>query len=407
MLTGQPSRVRTVYNRVRLGFDRPRPLDFDLNSIANRIRNLKDNNALLRRRAAAALATYGPEAKEAIPPLIETLDDQDADVSLVAVNALVSIGNEAQPALVKALHHSKPRVRAGAWSALTRMGPAAKTVLPDVLAILSNPKEESLARQSAARAVAAIGMEASDAIPALLDALKDADDPLRNAAALALPAIGPENGGVVKGLAAALRDAKFPQGELGAAQALRSLGPRARNAIPDLMAVSENATYTTDVRAAAVYSFAEMGVEARPAVKRLAGLLRDGGQPEKLRIAVAQTLGLLRTEGKPALAALNEVLRDPNSPGALSAEATRALAPMEQEGLQVLILLVNEGNTTAQVTSIQLLQNLVEGAKSAIPALMEAAAQDKDPEVRRMANNAARSIQAGGSKARGRMPKDD
>src|SRR5260370_31390185 len=74
---GQPARVRDAFGRVRLGFDRPRPEGFDLNSVANRARDLRDTDAFVRRRAATALAAHGPDAKDAIPALVEALADTD------------------------------------------------------------------------------------------------------------------------------------------------------------------------------------------------------------------------------------------------------------------------------------------------------------------------------------------
>jgi HEAT repeat protein len=402
-LNGQPIRIRTTYNRVRLGFDGPRSDDLDLNSVANRIGDLRGGNPAVRRHAASALAAYGPEAKAAVTPLIEVLDDGNSDVNGTVVNALVRIGVGAQPALVKALHHDAPRVRTGAWAALTNMGAAAKPVLPDLLAILGDPKEELAARQASARAIAAMGATGAEAVPSLLAQLSSDNDAMRYAAAQALPSVGATNADAVKALAAALKDAKFPEGERGAAEALRTLGSRAAPAVPDILAVCESGTYTGDVRAAAVRALATMETEARPAVRPLVDLLADGGHPEKVRVAAAETLGALRLEGKVALSTLNEILRDPNLPPALSGEGAKALTRMGPEGIQVLTLLVNEGNPKAKLAAIQALSTFGEAAKSAMPALVQAANQDKDAEVRQGAGRAINVIQAGGGRGRGKV----
>jgi HEAT repeat protein len=395
-----PNRVRDAYSRVRLGFD-PRPAGFDLNSVANRIEDLKDRDVLLRRRAANALAVHGAAAKSAIPALIDALAD-DNTVCNHARTALVRIGTDALPALLKTLRHTNARSRDQAWMTLAQMGAAAKPVLPDVVAALRDPKEPSNARQSATRVLAAMGLEGAGGVPALLEALKSNDDALRFAAAQALPSLSRDDE-VVAGLIAALKDKQYPQGAVGAAQALRTLGTIAVKALPDLVSVLDDRTYAEDVRIAAAWGCANMGKAARDALKPYAKILKDPGQPAKLRIAVAQTLAALGTEATPALAAFAEILRDVSLPDELSIQATNSLPALGQQGMQVLVLLVHEGNDKAKLMAIQNLQNQGENAKIAIPALMEAAVQDQDPEVRKQANAAAQCIQSGGGRGRGKF----
>jgi HEAT repeat protein len=402
LTTGQPHRARDVFARVRLGFDRPRAEGYDLNSVANRTRNLKDKNAVIRRRAANALAAYGPDAKAAVSALVEALGDGDDQVRAPVIGALVRVGPAAQPALVKAVHHTSPTVREGAWTSLCAMGAAAKPVLPEMVAILRDPKEEWTTRLWSTRVLARMGEEGAEAAPALLEALKGPDDMVRGAAASALPAVGREDADVVPALVAAVKDAKYPQGAVSSAAALRALGPGAAKTTDDLLAVLEDVAYPEGIRCAVALTFAGMGAEAKPAVGRLAKVLKDPRQPEKVRVAVAETLGALGVQAVDGLGALNEILRDRSLPPGLTGEATKALGSMGREGQQVLILLVNEGNSTAKLTAIQILLN--QGATAALPALVEAATADDDAEVRDKAAAAARAIQAGGyGKGRGKV----
>lgn len=67
------------------------------NEVQRDIEALKGPDVEVRRAAARALGDIGPEAKEAVPELIEALNDEDMD--LIAVWALGRIG----PAAVAAV----------------------------------------------------------------------------------------------------------------------------------------------------------------------------------------------------------------------------------------------------------------------------------------------------------------
>jgi HEAT repeat protein len=82
---------------------------------------------LVREHAAEALGDIGPEAKEAVPPLIEVLKDKE------------------------------PRVRRDAARSLGQIGPAAKVAAPQLAALLKD--EDANVREAAARALRQLAVE--------------------------------------------------------------------------------------------------------------------------------------------------------------------------------------------------------------------------------------------------------
>ena len=72
-------RVRAVLDKVRIGFDKPRPADFDLDSAATRVRGLRAADVTVRRCSAEFLAYLKPSDAAAIAALVTALDDEDLD----------------------------------------------------------------------------------------------------------------------------------------------------------------------------------------------------------------------------------------------------------------------------------------------------------------------------------------
>ncbi len=153
-----------------------------------------DNN--IRLSAALILGDIGKEAKTAIPALIATLQDEDAAVRGNAAASLGSISSEVEakaaiPVLTKALEDSDIVVRRNAAVALGRIGiegtPFAVSAL--LKSLLEDP--DSVVRGNAATSLGTGGSESKRAIPALIEALKDADQTVRKRAASALRKIGP------------------------------------------------------------------------------------------------------------------------------------------------------------------------------------------------------------------------
>src|SRR5882672_1444287 len=94
----------------------------------------------VREEAASALGTIGPSATNAVPALIEALNDEKPRVQWAAAAALGNIGPDAKaavPALIKRVE----RLDAGneeELKALGKIGFAAKTAIPAIIAHMRN-----------------------------------------------------------------------------------------------------------------------------------------------------------------------------------------------------------------------------------------------------------------------------
>jgi HEAT repeat protein len=139
--------------------------------------------------AAAAIAGFGAEAKEAVPALIAALSDPHPDNRWSAVGALANIGQEAReavPALITALDDADEKMRWYAAWALSEIGPDARSAVPALMTALDDSDED--VRGYAARALGRIQPEGRAAIPQLQTLLTEANGAIREevAAALAL-----------------------------------------------------------------------------------------------------------------------------------------------------------------------------------------------------------------------------
>jgi len=97
------------------------------------------------------------------------------------------VGRDAIPELVEGLEDKDEAVRREAARALGKIG--ATAAVPSLVVALSDAPDD-LVRASAAEALGRIGSRATVAIPALIAALKHADDGVCEAAACALVKIG-------------------------------------------------------------------------------------------------------------------------------------------------------------------------------------------------------------------------
>jgi HEAT repeat protein len=196
-------------------------------------------------RLTSPLAVWdkiGPEAQDAVPGLLQALQNPDERIRLRATIALGHLAQdiraeEAVRALAARLKDDWIAVRRGAASALRQIGPQAREAVPDLVRALKD--DDASLRAGAAAALGLIGPPAKAAVPDLGLALKDADATVRRTAANALGSIGPTAKAAVLELIEALKD-KDEYTRDNAAQALGRIGPAASAAIPGLMAALQD-----------------------------------------------------------------------------------------------------------------------------------------------------------------------
>ena len=192
---------------------------------------MKDGVSGVRWAAARALGQIGPDAKAAVPALLETLKDEH-EVRVWANYALFRIVShpEAIPNLIEALKDQYGVVREVPVIALGNIGPDARAAVPALIEALN--VEQEWIRRRAAWALGKIGPGARAAVPALIEALRDENRRVGVSAHYALFRIvsHPE---AIPNLIEALRQGTHLVRE-DAARVLGNIGPDAKAAVSAL-----------------------------------------------------------------------------------------------------------------------------------------------------------------------------
>jgi HEAT repeat protein len=217
-----------------------------------------DSEPRVRWHAARAVGLIGEDSRSAIPDLVKLLGDDDPIVVTQAAAALGQIreddGRETVPdadaaiyssaiePLAKSAVHGDARVRRAAMQALRRFSPAPGAMAPIVSRHLADADPSVVL--AALHTVADLG---SDAVPLLLEALKDPKS--RYWAEVALAAMGPEAAPATESLAVAAGEGE-PDERLQAILALASIGEKAASAAPALVQALESNDETLRLAAA-------------------------------------------------------------------------------------------------------------------------------------------------------------
>ncbi len=182
------------------------------------------------------LEELGPAAKDAIPALADMLEN-DSKYCEKAAEVLAAIGEDATPSLIKSVRFAEDSaVRCVAIEALGAIKTTAKDAVPVLIERLRD--EEAVVRMRAARALGEMG--AKKAVPALIESLRDEDSDVRGLAAEALGVIGPAAKGAATTIVDMFRHENLCNNMNGrfyheiATMALRSIGPAAAPALRKL-----------------------------------------------------------------------------------------------------------------------------------------------------------------------------
>lgn len=347
------------------------PLDQELVRVL--VARLADVNVEVRREAMASLGKVGAAWKgrgairEAVPPLLEELS-KGRPFQAEAAAALGQAGFAAPLADAMTAHKSE-RVRAGAARALARIGPEALDHVPALMAAAKDTDPH--VRHEAVLALGAIGRPAAAAVPTLVAALTDGDHVVPPGAAIALGQIGPEAEAAAAALCEALGSAA-PDLRAQAQAALVAVGPGAVPALREALK-SPNPTVVT----LAAQAVGRIGPKARAAVPDL--LTAFGAGNLDVKYATAETLTTLQARAPGAVPALALAVGHPDLK--VAATAATLLRELKADTPAVVAALVNrlELPRTAAPESFALHQLLVRSlgdvgpnARPAVPALLVA-----------------------------------
>lgn len=288
------------------------------------ILRLTDPSARVRATAALALGLIGPGVPGSAVELAKALTDSDPGVADAAATALGNLGpaaEEAVPVLVDLLENV-PISRRRAVNVLARVGASARPATAVLLRVLNDNNRDL--RRDACRALVSVGPQTQVPIPVLVECLKERQDelagPVRAWACLSAAAIGPPAMDALPSLMDALRD-REANVRAAAALALARLGPAA---VPILVGGLDH--LDREVRAGSAAALGGMGAAARRAVDPLLGAVRDEDAQVSLAAVVALASiarGLQMQQDLHELPALENILTQ--------LQETRAAAPASRE----------------------------------------------------------------------------
>jgi HEAT repeat protein len=274
----------------------------DGKTISEWTKALAGKELLPRIRAVNALMRAGPEARAAAPALIELFRDGDATfLHPLAAVTLSRMGEDAVPALQKALADKGAGVKSNAALTLGLIGSAARAAVPALTAALKDA--DAAVRQAAAQALGRVGSPARPAASRLYDLLGDRDVSVRIEAALALWRASGDTRGV-KALAAALLD-KDDAIAQRAIEGLGEIGIGAKDALGTLETALKSKSASR--RVAIAEALYRVSGETKASLPTLLAELRAKDRADR-RLAVA-ALGTLAADAE-AVGLLTKLLDD-------------------------------------------------------------------------------------------------
>jgi HEAT repeat protein len=368
------------------------------------LEGLKDNNRAVWGAAAQALGQVGPEAKEAIPLLVEMMRTRPEAMHAYSEvgNALWRMGEPAVRPLAElvATPGLSKQVLQGATQTLGRLGAPA---VPALVPLLRHT--DPAVRTTACQALTTVGPAARDAVPALGDLLKDGDLNVRRTAVSALGRVGPAARAAAPRLAELARDKKDLNLRLMSLAALRQVHADARLVLPlakeavkddnaaikaqglellwqadprsqEVVPLALEMLKTPAGRYAALNLLGRMGPAAREAVPELVGLLK--GNDQHLRQQALVALGNIGGGAGEAVPAMTGLLKDANvSTRQAAARALGQVGPAARRAVPELLRALDDKDSNTRQTIVFALRTIRPDGKAVVPRLLEVAKEDQ------------------------------
>ncbi len=337
-----------------------------------------------RKTAAWALGRIGPPAEKSVPALAGMLGDKDSGVGLAAVSAL---GRIRPSILLKHLHLLAGEniiIRRAAAASFARIPPVeARKSIPHLIRMLRASRDDS--KFQLMFVLGRLGSEASSAVSELAGILKNGGNAHSGAAAFALAGIGVP---AVPALIEVLEEGP-PSARGSAAWALGEIGPRAREAIPALVAISTSAD--RNVRMHAVTALSRLGGDPG----RILPLLFENVMSESI---ISDSVRRMGAAAVPALLSMmrEEIARrEEMGPGGRSAAVSKSppwplisreavLYGVGAEAIPYLLEIAGNPGDELRPVALRALGKTGPRAGEAVPLLIEAL-EDPRSDVKRSA----------------------
>lgn len=282
-------------------------------SLLVKIVSNKNFDSSVRRAAEKSLAQIDADPEEAIPVLLAALskNEEDIDVRGDAAEALAKFAAARENVLLALMDSASDMevvVRYSSVSALGRIGVAAKTALPLLLKILTSDSSPAI-RGQAVLAVSRVGFgDQETVLPALMTAL-ETDNEVAATAASVFASWGEQGTPAVPSLVKALRagDSRVHQ---SAAISLGKIGPKAKDAVPELM--KQFTSRRVSIRPEAAYALWQIDGYEPGRQFLLDAMKTTDKEKSSERSRTAWLLGKMTPPPKEAVALLITALKDPN-----------------------------------------------------------------------------------------------
>lgn len=275
------------------------------------------------------------------------------------------------------LQSKEVAARREAVEALAAIGPDASDGVSPLLQALKD--EDGMVREGAVKALGKIGSAAKAAVGPLAEAPEDKDPRFRSAALTALAEIGVVDDRVLSVLANAVLSSPRGRKDVAAINALESLGPKARGAVPTLKKGLDKSRLPAD-RATVVQILGKLGPDAIPLLKE-----SYASEDPMVQAAIIKAMGEVG-DAKEAVPFLKERLDEK-----MAVLAVDALANYP-EGIPVVAGALKHSSRFVVDRAAHMLWAKGKDAKAAAPALIEALSANPPQNTRNMMQNALKAI---------------